>query len=72
MELTVSIGVPCCMYGLLEFRVVLVGAKNAPERPISILALSSLVALYRSASIALECDAKDFEITPAPWSSHAK
>jgi hypothetical protein len=57
------------MDGLLEFRVVLVGAENAPKRSISVLAHTSTIALYRGAEVAMECDARDFEIVPCKRSN---
>jgi hypothetical protein len=60
------------MDGLREFRVVLVGAEKAPDRPISVLANTATIALYRCAAIALDCDARDFEITPGKRSNHGQ
>jgi hypothetical protein len=55
------------MGGLREFRVILEGAKDAPERPISILARTPLIALYQGATIALGFNAADFDLQPGKW-----
>lgn len=56
---------------LREFKVMLVGAKDAPAHPISILAQTATIAIYRAATLALDFDATDFSVLPgkrASWS----
>lgn len=60
------------MDGLLEFRVVMTGAETASERPISVLAYTPAIALYRGAEIAMDCNAGDFEIVPGRRSKHER
>ena len=60
------------MGALLEFRVMLVGAKNAPQCPISILAQTPTIALYRGAIIAMDCDARDFDVVPGGRFNHER
>ena len=71
MELGVPSSVIYLMYyGLREFKVMLVGAENAPDRPVSVLAHTPTIALYRGAVIAMDCDARDFEIVPGKRSNY--
>jgi hypothetical protein len=52
------------MERLREFRLVLVGAENAPARPISVLAASPTIALIQGATLAMDYGAHDFSVYP--------
>jgi hypothetical protein len=52
------------MNRLREFRLILIGADNAPARPISVLAATPTIALIQGATLAIHYGARDFTILP--------
>jgi hypothetical protein len=52
------------MEKLREFRLTMVGAENAPARPISVLAATPTIALIQGATIAIGYGARDFSLSP--------
>jgi|GEM_PF-3208707 hypothetical protein len=53
------------MARLREFRLTMVGAQNAPLRPISMLAATPTIALIQGATLAMDFGARDFRVDPA-------
>lgn len=45
---------------LSEFKVVLIGGDRQAERSVSVLAETSIIAIYRATALAIECGAEDF------------